>query len=94
MRYEVRDEGAEKALKGIGESIGKNLPKNMGFTLFIYDYGDGGNMFYMSSAKREDMLKAMKEFISKQEGEAHVCNFIPCDEWPATCLCGKQENEN
>lgn len=21
-------------------------------------------------------------------------HFIPCDEWPATCTCGKQEYEN
>ena len=34
--------------------------------IFDYDKGseDKGAMFYISSARREDMIKAMREFIS------------------------------
>ena len=65
--FQVRDEKVEHYLKVVAEAIKVNLPAGMGFTLLMFDYGDGGNMFYTSTAKREDMIKAMKEFISKQE---------------------------
>lgn len=45
--------------------------KPYGFTLLVFDYGDSGRMNYISSAKREDMLVAMKEFIAKHEGRSH-----------------------
>lgn len=67
--YEVRNEAAEKALRDIADHINGMVPAGMGFTLLLFDFGEGGNMFYMSSADREDMIKAMKEFISKQESE-------------------------
>lgn len=67
--FEVRSEEAEKALREIGEYIKGMVPAGMGFSLLLFDYGPDGSMFYMSSAKREDMIKAMKEFISKQSPE-------------------------
>ena len=66
--YEVRDEKAEKALKEIGELLGKAMPEGYGFNFLMFNFGEGGNMFYISNAQRADMLKAMKEFIAKQEG--------------------------
>lgn len=66
-KMEVQNEEAEAALRKIGDYINGMVPAGMGFSLLLFDFGDGGNMFYLSSAQREDMLKAMKEFISKQE---------------------------
>jgi hypothetical protein len=65
--FEVKDEEIEKKLRFIGSIIKKQLPKELGFTLMLFDYGEKGNMFYISSAQREDMIKAMKEFIAKNE---------------------------
>lgn len=71
--YEVRNDGIEEELRRLGRYIGTDLPKGWGFTLMLFDYGNeevkNGGMFYISSAKREDMIKAMKEFIAKQEAE-------------------------
>lgn len=64
--FQVRDETAETVLRDIGRIIKDALPPHLGFTLLIYDYGEGGNMFYLSSAQREDMINSMKEFIEKQ----------------------------
>jgi hypothetical protein len=67
--YEVRNPEAEKSLREIGGLIKGQLPPNMGFTLFLFDYGEKGSTFYMSSANRADMLKLLWEFIGKQENK-------------------------
>lgn len=69
--FEVRNEEIEKTLKDIGTLIRDQIPDTWGFTLLMFDYSnnekDAGSMFYISSARREDMLKAMMEFIDKQQ---------------------------
>jgi hypothetical protein len=63
--FEVRDEQAEAMLKEIGQKIREACPKGYGFSLLIFSFGEGGNMFYTSNAQREDMIRAMQEFIQK-----------------------------
>lgn len=65
--FKVRNEYAEKALKELGEELKKKVPEGMGFTLMLFDYGGGGNMFYISTANRKNMVEAMKEFIKNNE---------------------------
>jgi hypothetical protein len=65
MRYEVRDEQAEAMLNEIGKMLRDACPKGYGFSLLIFSFGAGGNMFYTSNAQREDMIRAMQEFITK-----------------------------
>jgi hypothetical protein len=40
------------------------MPPGFGFALLIFGY-DNHDMFYLSSARREDMVRAMQEFIEK-----------------------------
>jgi len=44
--------------------------KPYGFSLLVFDFQSKGEgrMNYISNAKRDDMLAAMKEFIAKHEG--------------------------
>lgn len=42
-----------------------------GFVLLAFDYGNKGRMNYLSSACREDVIAAMKEFIAHVEGRHH-----------------------
>lgn len=63
--FQERDPEIEVILKDLGKIIGSSLPKGVGFSLFIFDIGEGGNMFYISNADRQDMIKAMKEFIER-----------------------------
>jgi hypothetical protein len=65
MRFEVRNEAAEAMLKQIGQSLREACPKGYGFGLLVFSFGEGGNMFYTSNAQREDMIRAMQEFIAK-----------------------------
>lgn len=64
--FTVRNPEIEDKLRDIGKLIGDSLPKTHGFTLLIYRY-EPGEMFYISNSVREDMIKAMKEFIEKNE---------------------------
>jgi hypothetical protein len=65
MKYEVRDEQIEALLKDIGQRLKSVMPDGYGFNLLIFSFGDGGSMFYLSNAQREDMIRAMQEFIAK-----------------------------
>jgi len=65
MRFEVRDEKAEAMLKEIGMLLKAACPPGYGFNLLVFSFGEGGNMFYTSNARREDMIRAMQEFIAK-----------------------------
>lgn len=66
QEFEVHHPEVEKIMKDIGKMIGPLMPKGFGFTLMVYSFGEGGSMFYISNAERDDMLKAMGEFIEKQ----------------------------
>lgn len=65
MRFEVRDEGAEKMLKEVGQILRDVCPPGYGFSLLIFQFGEGENMFYTSNAQRPDLIRAMQEFIEK-----------------------------
>ena len=73
--YNVRSEEVEAALRELANDIKPKVPKGFGFTLLIFSYGktglpnegSEGSMFYISTGEREDMLKAMKEFIRHNE---------------------------
>lgn len=65
--FEVKNEEAQKALREVGEYIKGMVPAGYGFTLLLFNMGEGGAMFYMSSAERESMIEAMKEFIKNNE---------------------------
>lgn len=65
--FEVRNAEAEAKLKEIGRMLKEQMPVGFGFTLLIFNYGEGGGMFYLSSAERQDMINAMREFIHKHE---------------------------
>ncbi|KKM90107.1 hypothetical protein LCGC14_1241900 [marine sediment metagenome] len=57
----------------IGTLIGKDLPPDIGFGLFLFNYGDKetgdcGFMAWISNASRETMIPALKEWIAEAEG--------------------------
>ena len=69
-RYEVVNPAVEAKLKELGGLLGKALedfpsPQKWGFGLFLFEYGENGSMFWISSAERGAMFKALQEFIQK-----------------------------
>lgn len=62
-----------KAMTGVGELLDRvfndDAPeKKIGFALLVFEFGCEGRMNYLSNAKREDMIAAMKEWIARAEG--------------------------
>jgi len=62
-----REKQANEALQAIAKEIKERLPESMGFALLAYEFGDTENrkMMYISNSNREDVLKAMLEFVNK-----------------------------
>lgn len=64
--FDVKNPQIEEVLRKVGEVIKKMTPPGWGFTVLLFDVNTTkGSMFYLSSVRREDMVKAMKEFIEK-----------------------------
>lgn len=64
----------EDACRGLADSIQtalNSIGANYGFTLMMFDFGEGGHLTYISNAQREDMILAVKEWLIKQ-GEQEV----------------------
>lgn len=62
-----REEQTNNMLQEIMQEIKNKLPEGMGFTLLAYEFGDkeGRRMLYASNSNREDIMKAMLEFVDK-----------------------------
>ena len=62
-----REEQANNMLQEIMQEIKNKLPEGMGFALLAYEFGDkeGRRMLYASNSNREDVMKAMLEFVDK-----------------------------
>lgn len=62
-----REKQASETLQLIAKDIKEKLPENMGFALLAYEFGDGEDkkLMYISNSNREDVMKAMIEFLEK-----------------------------
>lgn len=60
------DNEGMKAIAGILKDI---LPQNFGFALVVFEYHKPGLGNYISSAKREDMITALKELVDRLESK-------------------------
>jgi len=56
----------EDDCRAIGRTIQGGLPETVGFVLFLFDFGEGGHMTWISNANRDDMMLALREFMSKE----------------------------
>jgi hypothetical protein len=57
---------------------GKKRPKENGFVLLIFPFGGekGNRVNYISNARREYMIVAMKEWLARAEGRAHDTDTV------------------
>lgn len=58
-------EELEKQARDIGLTIKGALPPGVGFALLVFDFGEGGSLTWISNAERDDMLRALQEFMQK-----------------------------
>ena len=69
-----REEQANNMLQEIMQEIKNKLPEGMGFALLAYEFGDkeGRKMLYASNSNREDVMKAMLEFVDKNLNDPNM----------------------
>jgi hypothetical protein len=69
--YKFQHAEIEATLKKIGGFLGEAVkPHNYGFALFLYEFGEGGGLFYIANGSRDDVMKMLGEFADKQAIEA------------------------
>lgn len=61
------EEFTKRKMQTIAKKVEKELPKGFGFVVLSFAFNSEGEMIYVSNANREDVIKAMKEFIMKTE---------------------------
>ena len=59
-------EDLEKTCRGYADAFQDVVPEGVGFAIFLFDFGEAGNTAYVSTAKREDMVKLLKEWLAMQ----------------------------
>jgi len=70
--FEVRNEEAERVLRNVGGMLGRIMPEDFGFALELFTFGPGGSMFYTSNARREDMIRMLREMIEGNNNDPSV----------------------
>ena len=70
MSKKILKEKLEFSARAIAMAIDEQLEEwagtKVGFALLIFDFGEDGNLAWVSNAEREDMIKALQEFIEKE----------------------------
>ena len=56
-------------MQKIARKVDEELPNEYGFVVLTFNFGEGidNEMMYVSNANRQDIVKAMKEWIEKTE---------------------------
>ena len=65
---ESEEEYIKGKLQTIAQNIDKELPEGFGFALLTFKFNtepDTSDLMYVSNANREDIVKAMEEWIEK-----------------------------
>ena len=53
----------ERKCREIANGLAAQCPAGVGFALFLFDFGDGGNLAYVSNGSRETMIQAVEEWL-------------------------------
>lgn len=64
--YEIRHPEIELLIRRLGQHVHAALPEGWGFTLLLFEYGQHGQLFYISSAQRADVCGVMRQWLQKE----------------------------
>lgn len=67
MNREQVEEKVKGKMQTIARKVKEELPKNWGFIVLTFEFGEKGQLVYASDADRKDVIEVMKEFIEKTE---------------------------
>ena len=64
---ENEEEIVKRKMQTIARKVKEELLDGFGFVVLSFIFDNPGQMMYVSNANREDIVKAMKEWIEKTE---------------------------
>lgn len=56
----------EMGIGDLAERLKAMMPAGRAFILMTIDYGEGGNLAYISTINREDSVRCVREWLKKQ----------------------------
>ena len=63
----------EEVGRKISDRIADDLPTGIGFSFFMFQFGEGGWLSYISNVQREDVVKALEEWLDRnRRGEQEI----------------------
>lgn len=62
----------EQQCHDLAELLKSKVPAGVGFTLFLSDYGEGGNLAYVSTVDRADSIRVIREWLDVRDPHAKV----------------------
>lgn len=73
-KLEEEDAKVRRDMQALGRHVDRQLPYGWGFVVLAFPFGAGGRMNYVANAEREDVVRAMYEFIeaTKEKWAAHL----------------------
>ncbi len=81
-RLEIRRQMVRGQLQKLARYLKTKTPKGWGFALLMFEFSDklGGNLQWVSSAQRADMIKSLRECADRlEQGRAGELNLNPRD---------------
>lgn len=64
-----REAALHEGMLEVAKKLKAAMPPGVGFTLFLFEYGNKGFTSYISTADREDMISLIKEWLKIQEAD-------------------------
>lgn len=66
-KADARRKKLEDDVSRIGRRIGDSLAPGIGFTLLFFEFGEQGELAYISNAQRDDMVKVLRQMADRLE---------------------------
>lgn len=73
--FELRNPEIEQLQRDIGKQLKSMMPEGWTFALFMFQ-NDNAGTFYISSADREGVLLAIKQWVEIQEKDPKFTTFL------------------
>ncbi len=51
---------------GLDRALEAKHGQRVGFAIFLFDFGTGANLAYISNASRDSMIEAVEEWLARQ----------------------------
>lgn len=67
----ITEEQLREECRKLGREMQAEMVEGVGFMLLLFNYGPDGSMAYISSARREDCLKVLRELQEHMESHTN-----------------------